>query len=86
MEDVWIKRDFGKTPRWIESPEVREGIRAMLSLDQCREERQRLGREADNMCQWFGNELTYTEIVIADPKSAFQLIIFLLENLQRCRP
>ncbi|KAJ2917668.1 hypothetical protein MD484_g2717, partial [Candolleomyces efflorescens] len=70
MEDVWIERSIGKTPRWIESPEVREGIRAMLSLDRCREERLRLGREADNMCRWFGAELAQTEIAIVDPKNA----------------
>jgi hypothetical protein len=71
MEDVWIERNLEKTPRWIESPEVRQGIRAMLSLDRCREERLRLGTEADNMCRWFGTELSQTEIAIADPKSVY---------------
>ncbi|RXW17203.1 hypothetical protein EST38_g8659 [Candolleomyces aberdarensis] len=69
MEDVWIERSVGETPKWIENPDVREGIRAMLSLDRCREERVRLGKEADNMCQWFGEELTKAELAIADPKN-----------------
>lgn len=69
MEDVWIERSVGQTPRWIESPEVRQGIRAMLSLDRCKEERVRLGREADNMCRWFGAELTKTMLAKTDPKS-----------------
>ncbi|RXW14843.1 hypothetical protein EST38_g11010 [Candolleomyces aberdarensis] len=67
MEDVWIERTVGRTPRWIESPEVRTGIQAMLTLDRCKEERLRLGKEADNMCRWFGDELTKTELAIADP-------------------
>ena len=70
MEDVWIEQNTGEVPRWLESPEVRKGIRAMLSLDRCREERTRLGKECDNMCRWFGAELTKTKIAKADPKSA----------------
>jgi hypothetical protein len=71
MEDVWIERTVGATPRWIESPEVRRGIRSMLILDRCKEERLRLGKEADTMCRWFGDELMRTELAIADPTSRF---------------
>ncbi|KAJ2911799.1 hypothetical protein MD484_g8611, partial [Candolleomyces efflorescens] len=69
MEDVWIEQSVGQTPRWIESPEVRHGIRAMLSLDRCREERVRLGKEGDNMCRWFGSELTKTRLAMANPST-----------------
>ena len=57
MEDVWISRTPGTLPRWLEDSDVREGIRAMLKIDQCREEHLRLGIEADNLCHGFGREL-----------------------------
>ncbi|KAG6839934.1 hypothetical protein C0991_010226 [Blastosporella zonata] len=57
MEDVWISKAPGERPRWLAEPKVREGIRAMLRVDRCIEERRRLGIEADNLCRWYGREL-----------------------------
>lgn len=67
MEDVWIHPSSGDVPRWLEDLDVRDGIRAMLKLDRCSEERRRLGREADNMCRWFGQELTAIELALRTP-------------------
>jgi hypothetical protein len=39
MEDVWITPSAGEVPQWLEDVDVREGIRAMLKLDRCLEER-----------------------------------------------
>ncbi|EPQ51554.1 hypothetical protein GLOTRDRAFT_96295 [Gloeophyllum trabeum ATCC 11539] len=52
------------TPRWLTESNVRRGIRAMLKKAQCLEECQRLGMEADNMCQWFGRELAALELAM----------------------
>ncbi|KAJ2917427.1 hypothetical protein MD484_g3033, partial [Candolleomyces efflorescens] len=65
MEDVWIEPSTGPIPRWLESLDVREGIRAMLKLDRCKEERLRLGHEADNMCRWFGKELKNAHLALS---------------------
>ncbi|KAF8224141.1 hypothetical protein L208DRAFT_1425851 [Tricholoma matsutake] len=54
MEDVWIMHAEGKIPHWLEDADVREGIRSLLKLDQCLEERRHLGMESDNLCRWFG--------------------------------
>ncbi|KAG7090139.1 hypothetical protein E1B28_011747 [Marasmius oreades] len=57
-EDVWIARsDCEVAPRWLVDESVRSGIRAMLMLDRCREERSRLEDEARNMSRWYHCEL-----------------------------
>jgi hypothetical protein len=69
MEDVWITPTPGVLPAWLDDRDVREGIRAMLKKDRCLEERRRLGMEADNLCRWFGRELTAVELAIQTPTS-----------------
>ncbi|KAG6819938.1 hypothetical protein H0H93_007262 [Arthromyces matolae] len=69
MEDVWISRTTEKRPRWLEEPEVREGIRAILKADRCLEERRRLGVEADNLCRWYGRELRAINMALSSPSS-----------------
>jgi len=68
-EDVWISPSCGDVPRWLEDPDVREGIQAMLKVDRCSEERQRLRMEADNLCQWFHRELAAVELSLRTPSS-----------------
>ncbi|KAL0567593.1 hypothetical protein V5O48_014405 [Marasmius crinis-equi] len=55
-EDVWITNST-PPPRWITDEDVRKGIRAVLTLERCAEERQRLAKEATNLCIWFRDEL-----------------------------
>lgn len=76
MEDVWISRSPEDIPRWLEDPDVREGIRAMLKRDRCVEETRRLGLESDNMCRWFGREYLAVQLALATPSSGsiFQLL------------
>ena len=75
MEDVWITPcDEGNRPRWLVDVSVRNGIRAMLKADRCLEERQRLGREANNLCRWFGQKLTAVETALRLPQCEFLLI------------
>jgi hypothetical protein len=69
MEDVWIVPSIGEVPRWLEDSDVREGIRAMLKLDRCREERQRLCSEAENLCRWLGREFLAIEQALRTPSS-----------------
>lgn len=64
LADVWISPVAGNTPRWLEDSDTRQGIRAMLTLDRCREERRRLGIEADNLCRWYGQELLGVELAL----------------------
>jgi hypothetical protein len=69
MEDVWITRTEGKVPRWLQDSDVRDGIRAMLKADRCREEHQRLTREAENLSRWFREELAAIEGAVRMPAS-----------------
>ena len=78
MEDVWITRTPGALPRWLEDANIREGIRAMLKVARCREERVRIGAEADNLCRWFGWELSTVESALVLPSSAYTAISPLL--------
>lgn len=68
MEDVWITPSETKPQPWLEDPDVRAGIRALLKLDRCLEEQRRLGQEADNLCSWFGRELGAVELALRTPK------------------
>ncbi|KAJ7573267.1 hypothetical protein C8J56DRAFT_1132067 [Mycena floridula] len=64
-EDVWISKSPGKeVPRWLAEPELRKIIQSCLRLDRCIEERRRLGREADNLCRWFGRKFAALELAI----------------------
>ncbi|KAG2344746.1 hypothetical protein BDR05DRAFT_947110, partial [Suillus weaverae] len=67
MEDIWITPSTGKVPRWLDDQDVHNGIRAMLKRDRCVEEQQHLGLEADNLCRWFGNELSALELALLTP-------------------
>ncbi|KAJ7589300.1 hypothetical protein C8J56DRAFT_1048941 [Mycena floridula] len=64
-EDVWIsKSPSTQVPRWLVEPELRKVIESRLRLDRCIEERRRLGREADNLCRWFGRRFAALELAI----------------------
>ncbi|KAG2092121.1 uncharacterized protein F5147DRAFT_585987 [Suillus discolor] len=68
MEDVWIAPSIGEVPRWLDDTDIRDGIRALLKRDRCREEQVRLGTEADNLCRFFGQELAALELAIRIPE------------------
>ncbi|KAH6910088.1 hypothetical protein BKA70DRAFT_1100641, partial [Coprinopsis sp. MPI-PUGE-AT-0042] len=72
MEDVWISPSPVAIPKWLEDETVRKGIRAMLKLDHCQDEVIRLGREADNMCRWYGWELGRIELALSQALGEFQ--------------
>ncbi|PIL33336.1 hypothetical protein GSI_04787 [Ganoderma sinense ZZ0214-1] len=78
LSDVWVTKVAPTTPQWLENPDVRTGIRAVLAKDRCREERRRLEREAENCCQWYGRELAATELAMRLSKNA--AILFLLRQ------
>lgn len=74
MEDVWITHTpNADPPRWLEDADVRKGILAYHKRSRCLEEKVRCGREADNMCQWFGEELTAIEIALRQNQSMFSI-------------
>jgi hypothetical protein len=67
MEDVWTAPSSQELPRWLEDQDVRDGIRSMLKMDRCREEHQRLKKEADNLCRWWGREIMAVELAVRTP-------------------
>ncbi|KAJ8094200.1 hypothetical protein PM082_023409 [Marasmius tenuissimus] len=67
-EDVWVTSSSAP-PRWLTDNNVRKGIRALLILDRCAEERVRLDKEAKNMCFWFRSELRALMALANDPSS-----------------
>lgn len=71
MQDVWVTPAIGDVPRWLEDSDVRDGIRALLKRDRCREEQKRLGMEADNLCRFFEEELTALELSIRLSQSMY---------------
>ncbi|KAJ3546524.1 hypothetical protein NM688_g5507 [Phlebia brevispora] len=71
MEDVWIDPSGdAEAPRWLEDMEVRNGITAMHKYDRAIDEKKRCSEEAENMCRWFGLELTAIEVAIRLPQNA----------------
>lgn len=64
MEDVIIAPSSESAIQWLEDNNVRLAIRAMLKRKRCIEEQQRLGKEADNLCRWFGRELAAVELAL----------------------
>ncbi|KAI0716907.1 hypothetical protein C8Q76DRAFT_795144 [Earliella scabrosa] len=80
LTDVWVTpvTSESPTPRWLDDPDMRRGIRVMLAKDRCLEERRRLGDEADNLCRWYGNELAAVELALRT--SCYSPIAFLLQQ------
>ncbi|KAL0575864.1 hypothetical protein V5O48_006114 [Marasmius crinis-equi] len=66
-EDVWITNST-PPPRWLTDDGVRKGIRAVITLERCTEERQRLAKEAANLCLWFRDELYALLVLSSDPQ------------------
>ncbi|KAI6158808.1 hypothetical protein EDD17DRAFT_1487803 [Pisolithus thermaeus] len=76
MEDVWITPSPGETPLWLQDADVRDGIRALLKHERCLEEQRRLGSEADNMCRWFGHELSAIQVALRQSENGnYHLIL-----------
>lgn len=69
LADVWVTRVSAVVPPWLADTDVRRGIRAILAKDRCLEERRRLGREADNLCRWYGHQLAAVELAMRLPQS-----------------
>jgi len=70
MQDVWITPS-AEIPGWLGDVNVRNGICALLKHERCLEEQCRLGLEADNMCRWFGYELTAIQVALLQSESRF---------------
>ncbi|KAG6824286.1 hypothetical protein H0H92_007329 [Tricholoma furcatifolium] len=71
LQDVWISEaPEEEAPRWLQDVSVRNGIRAMLKVDRCLEERRRLGLESDNLCRWFSRELLAVRLALTNPSNS----------------
>ncbi|KAG8924039.1 hypothetical protein FRC02_010683 [Tulasnella sp. 418] len=64
-EDVWVDSLPNGPPRWMCDEQVRKGIRGILKLDRCQEERVRLFQEGENMIRWYGEALTAVSAALA---------------------
>ena len=71
MQDIWITPSMGDVPRWLEDIDVCNGIHTLLKNKHFLEEQRHLGLEADNMCQWFGKELTAIQVALQQSDSEF---------------
>ncbi len=70
MEDVWLSPSPPSSqPLWLDDQNTRRAIRALLKADRCIQERQRLGREADNLRRWFGRRVAAIELALHRPES-----------------
>ena len=73
MEDVWVMPSSGEIPRWLDDSDVRDGIRAMLKLDRCAEESERLSHKASNITHWLHRERLAIELVLSMPSCKSQV-------------
>ncbi|KAG1801850.1 uncharacterized protein BJ212DRAFT_1450041 [Suillus subaureus] len=71
MEDIWIMPSAGDIPHWLNDSDMRDGIRTLLKHDQCQEEQQCLSIEADNLCSYFGDELSALELTLSSDANHF---------------
>lgn len=61
-DDIWQEdpglgpQDEGDLPAWQIDAQVRRGIRAMLEIDRCREEQERLLAEGEALSSWWSEE------------------------------
>ena len=80
MQDIWITplSPSEPMPPWLQDPNVWRGIRALLKLDRCKEERERLDREANNLCRWYGRMLVSIETVLRIPAGKWSSVICIL--------
>jgi hypothetical protein len=65
MEDIWLAptSDFLKPlPAWMVNPNVRKGIKALVKLERCVEEREHIDIESKNLANWFFEELCALEL------------------------
>ena len=83
MQDIWITplSPSEPMPPWLQDPNVWRGIRALLKLDRCKEERERLDREANNLCRWYGRMLVSIETVLRIPAGKLSLVMGILAIL-----
>ncbi|KAJ7597944.1 hypothetical protein C8J56DRAFT_774335, partial [Mycena floridula] len=81
-EDVWISKTANaEIPRWLTDVNLRAAVRAHLRLDRCYEERRCLGREADNLCRWFGRKFAALELASQCQQCSFLLYLSLTPSL-----
>ncbi|KAF6759812.1 hypothetical protein DFP72DRAFT_1166659 [Ephemerocybe angulata] len=70
LEDIWMSPASPDGNAWLYDSDVREAMRAVQQADRCQEEVKRLGIEFDNLCRWFGKELTSVELALVVPENA----------------
>ena len=64
-QDVGLEEnDAMAPPRWMSDDAVRDGIKAVLELDRCKEEEERLVHERQALQVWFSEEWVITEKAI----------------------
>ncbi|KIK11422.1 hypothetical protein PISMIDRAFT_19535, partial [Pisolithus microcarpus 441] len=76
MSAICKYNTYWETPLWLQDADMRDGIRALLKHERCLEEQRHLGSEADNMCRWFGHELSAVHAALQQPENGnYHLIL-----------
>ena len=67
-QDIGLDDAYDQTepPLWLKSDKVRNGIRAMLEVDRCDEEKPRLFHECRALRYWLSEEWVAVKLVIAE--------------------
>jgi hypothetical protein len=89
-QDIGLEENVGVMPAWLSDGKVRDGIKAMLELDRCKEEEVRLKRERCALQEWFLEEWGCVQLAIRsaqsdeDPDLVYQLELHLKYLLRLC--
>jgi hypothetical protein len=67
------EQEAGEPPLWLSDEQVRTGIKVMLELDHCKEEDDRLLREACALRVWFAEEWKTVQCTLEDAGMSLSL-------------
>jgi hypothetical protein len=93
-DDIWLDIGLGYDeengddsipPLWLSNDNVREGIRALLDRDRCREESARILEERNAMQQWFNEEWRVVHASMGRGNSFYQSIPLPSNRVERSR-
>lgn len=84
-DDIWLdvgigyddEEDSRVPPLWLSNENVRAGIRAVMDLDRCLEEKKRLLQERSAMQVWFNEEWRVVNQALDQGRCMFSILLSL---------
>jgi len=64
------------TPKWLYDPPMKQGIRAMLELEHCEEELERLNHECSMMHAWLRGQRELLQLASRMAKGTLSVVFF----------